>query len=203
MRNLQVALLLLAFAAGCEKADVAPLEVHSETVDERAVTRLEDAVEREDFDATLAIVTELKGSTNAAVRLRCVESIGWFGGKSAKILEPFLWDSDEDVRSEAEDQWDSALNDIEDAHERGVLVESAMLHVRDRDIMDTAAAQLNDLPPSLAIDIIVHLIGGSNGVARVAAKESYEYITGDEWRSAMAAQKWIEENQDQEEEEDE
>ena len=157
-----------------------------------------ELAKKEDFEATLAIVNELKDSTNAAVRLRCVESIGWFGGKSAKVLESFLADPDRDIRSEAQDQWDSAVNDIEDDHERGVLVESAMTLVRDRDVMDTVATQLNDLPPSLAIDIIVHVIGGSNGVARVAAKKAYEFVTGDDWKGATAAQKWLEENQEEE-----
>lgn len=202
MRNLLFVLLLLSFVVGCEKEDVSPSKSSESpaVADERAIERLEDAVEKEDFAATLAIVNELKASTNAAVRLRCVESIGWFGGKSAKVLEPFLADPDEDVRSEAQDQWDSAVNDIEDDHERGVLVESAMTLVRDREVMDTVATQLNDLPPSLAIDIIVHQIEGSNGVARVAAKEAYEFVTGDDWRGAAAAQKWLEENQEEEDE---
>ena len=204
MRNLLFALLSLSLVVGCEKEGVAPSGtpvVPSEapgSADERAIERLEEAVEKEDFEAALAIVTELKDSTNVAVRLRCVESIGWFGGKSAKVLESFLADPDKDIRSEAQDQWDSAVNDIEDDHEKGVLVESAMTLVRDRDVMDTVATQLNDLPPSLAIDIIVHVIGGSNGVARVAAKKAYEFVTGDDWKGATAAQKWLEENQEEE-----
>ena len=72
--------------------------------------------------------------------------------------------------------------------------------VRDRDVMDAVATQLNDLPPSLSIDIIVHVIAGSNGVARAAAKESYEFVTGDDWRGPAAAQKWLEENQEEQDE---
>ena len=202
MKNLLIVSLLLAIAVGCEKKEVASHVVSATLTDERVIERLEDAVEKEDFVATLAIVNEFKDATNVAVRLRCVESIGWFGGKSAKVLEPFLADSDEDVRSEAQDQWDSAVNDIEDEHEKGLLIESAMTLVRDREVMETVATQLNDLTPSLAIDIIVHMIAGSNGVARAAAKEAYEFVTGDDWKSPAAAQKWLEENQEEDEEED-
>jgi len=213
MRNLLFIFLSLLFVVGCEKEEVAPSETpgspaeapcatseSQDTTDERVIEQLDDAVEKEDFAAALAIVNEHKKSTNAALRLRCVESIGWFGGKSAKVLESFLADPDADVRSEAQDQWDSAVNDIDDEHERGILVESAMELVRDRDVMDTVATQLNDLPPSLSIDIIVHLIKGSNSVARAAAKEAYEFVTGDNWKGAKAAQKWLEENQEEEDE---
>ena len=209
MRNLPFVFLSLLLVVGCEKKEVAPPEAPcapSESpvkADERVIEQLEEAVEKEDFATALAIVNAHRRSANAALRLRCVESIGWFGGKSAKVLESFLVDPDADVRSEAQDQWDSAVNDIEDEHEVGVLVESAMKLVRDRDVMDAVATHLNDLPPSLSIDIIVHMIEGSNRVARVAAKEAYEFVTGDDWKSVAAAQKWLEENQKEQEEEDE
>ncbi|MCQ2389789.1 MAG: hypothetical protein MJ240_00070 [Kiritimatiellae bacterium] len=208
MKNIVGIAVVVCLLSGCGKSEPDKemqknvVETSECTVsEEKQVSDLENAVEKEDFQEALSYVEKLKNSKNAVVRLRCVESIGWFGKKSVRALMPFLLDRDEDVRSEAQDQWDSAINDIEDEHEKGVLIEETMMLVRDREVMESISFQLNDLRPTLSIDIIVHLIASSNGVARAAAKEAYEYVTGDDWKNVATAQKWLEENQEEEDDE--
>ena len=174
--------------------DFSPQERHD-------IEAMDDALDQEDFAAVAAACEAFQSSTNPAVRLRVVESLGWFGEQALPEITPYLADPDEDVRDSALQQWESGVGEMEDNEKKGGLIEATMGLLKDREMLDEIAFHLNELPELMAVDIQVALINGDNPEAAAAAKEAYEFTTGEEYVSVDAAQKWVDENVDPDDDE--
>ena len=166
------------------------------------IGRMEDALDIEDFDAVVAACADIQNSTNAAVRLRVVEALGWFGQQALPELTLFLADADEDVRESALQEWGSGVSDIEDDELKGEVVEATMGTISNRDMLEDIAFYLNELPDTMAVDIQVALINGENQTAAKIAREAYEFTTGEAYTDIDAAQKWVDENSDDDDDDD-
>lgn len=160
---------------------------------ERALaTRIEKALEDEKFEDAAACAKEALACGNAEVRQAMVDTLGWFGRRALPELTPFLVDADEDVRDSAMNEWSMAVSEIENDEEKLGIVELAMNVLSNEDALEEISGEYIGVDEKVAIESLVRVIeagGSASGIAK--AKETYEFVTGDEWKDRAAAEKWI------------
>lgn len=147
-----------------------------------------DASDKDDLAALKLLVDEARQSPNADVRQRMVEALGWFGKDAVGELSKFLTDANAEVAQSAFSEWDSAVDAVEDENFGLVASMEAMKVLTDEDNLQTAACRIESADDrKAAIEAIVEIVGSGNATAEKVAKESYEFITGDEWVDAETA----------------
>ena len=154
--------------------------------------RIEKALEDENLDAAIACAGESLRCKVVEIRQNMVDTLGWFGARALPELTPFLADDDEGVRESAMSEWTMALQDIEDEATRIGAVESAMGILNDEDSLEELSNEYIGVDEKLAVESLVRIIesgGSKDGIAK--AKETYEFVTGDEWAGAEEAARWI------------
>lgn len=165
------------------------------TPEERALSkRIEDLDEEKpgDLEKAVACAKEALNCPNAEIRQDMVDALGRFGEKGLPQLTPFLADPDEDVRDSAMNEWTMALAEIEDEPEKIGIVELAMNVLSDEDALEDIADEYIGADEKLAVESLLRVIeggGSEQGIAK--AKETYEFVTGDEFTDRAAAEKWI------------
>ena len=168
-------------------------EDDSRTPEERALAaRIENALDDENVDAAVACAAAALKCENIEIRDSMVDTLGWFGGKALPELVPFLADSNEDVRDNARKQLSMALSDIENDVERIGVVESVIKVINDEDVLEDLASEYIGIDEKLAVESLIRVITGEASAEGVAkAKETYEFVTGDEWSGEKEAMRWI------------
>ena len=159
--------------------------------DKALAERIEKALEDEDFKAAAACAVEAQASGAVSVRKAMVDALGWFGDKAIPELTPFLADADQDVREDAMNEWSMAVSSVEDDAEKIGLVECAMQVLSDEDALEDISGEYIGIDEKLAVESLLRVIegGNANGVAK--AKETYEFVTGEEFAGREAAEKWL------------
>ncbi len=165
------------------------------TPEERALSKLIDDLDEDkpgDLEKAVACAKEALDCPNAEIRQDMVTALGRFGEKALPQLTPFLVDPDEDVRDSAMNEWTMALGEIEDEPEKIGIVELAMNVLTDEDALESIADEYIGADEKLAVESLLRIIeggGSEEGIAK--AKETYEFVTGDEFTDRAAAEKWI------------
>lgn len=174
-----------------ERDDLTPEE-------KRQMTAIEEAMDEESLEKLRAILPAAAASKNSEIRSELVDGLGWFGKKAMNELLQFMADPDEDIRESAVDYWTSALSDIEDEKTRADVVESAMMVVNDEDALEAMTSELTSIDEKLALQAIINVVesGKAPPEATAAAREEYEFITGEEYTNVDDANKWMSENYD-------
>ena len=149
-------------------------------------------MDAESLSALLALAPKAEAA-KPAVRVSYVEALGWFGRKALPEMTPFLADSDQEVRDTAVSEWTQALDEIEDDARRLAIAERAFMVVSDEDVLESiSGAYLGIDDESLAVASLAKIIAADcPAEAREKAKETYNFVTGDEWTGAAAAEEWI------------
>lgn len=154
--------------------------------------RIEKALDDEDFQLAVSCSEEAQSCAVTAIRQSMVETLGWFGEKALPELTPFLADDDEDVRESAKNEWIMALSSLNDDGEKIRAVELALHVLRDEDALEEISGEYIGVDEKLAVESLARIIsagGSAEGVAK--AKETYEFVTGNEWSGVEAAERWI------------
>ena len=154
--------------------------------------RIEEALDEEDLKKAVACAKEALNCPHSEVRQAMVDTLGWFGAKGLPELTPFLADPDDDVRESAVNEWSMALADIEDEAEKIGVVEMAMSVLSDDDALDDLSNEYIGVDEKLAVESLLKVIeGGGNEKGVAKAKETYEFVTGEEFTNRADAEKWI------------
>ena len=163
------------------------------TPEEKALAeRIDKAYDDEDLKAAVACAEEAQKCGVVEIRQSMVETLGWFGERALPELTPFLADGDEDVRESALNEWTMALSSVEDDGEKIRAVELALHVLNDEDALEQISGEYIGVDEKLAVESLVRVIaagGSEGGIAK--AKETYEFVTGDEWSGVEAAERWI------------
>lgn len=155
---------------------------------------IENALDKEDLEALLATIEDVKVSTNTEIRSDFVDALAWFGKKGMLELLPFMADRDEDVAQSAIDAWTSSLSEISNEQTKANYVEAASSVLMDEDALDQMMTELFDCEEPVAIQALVNIIeGGGTPKAIEVAKENYEFITSEEYTTVEAAENWLRE----------
>jgi len=154
--------------------------------------RIEKALDDEDFQAAAKCAEEALKCQNTEIRQSMVDTLGWFGAQALPELTPFLADADEDIRDSAMNEWSAALSDIESDKERIETVELAMSVLNEEDALEAISGEYIGVDEKLAVESLLRVIeGGGSRLGIDKAKETYEFVTGDEFVDRAAAEKWI------------
>lgn len=172
--------------------------------DKRLLTAIEEGRDDDSLEKVLVVLPEASASTNAEVRSELVDALGWFGVPAMNHLLPFLVDSDDDVRQSAIDSWMSSLGEIEDEKMKAKLIAAVMQVLNDEDALESMTSELIGMDERIALQTLVDVIEGGKAPeqAVAAAKEQYEFLTGDEYTTVEDANKWLAENYEPPDKED-
>lgn len=154
--------------------------------------RIEKALDDEVLEDALACAGEALKCKDTAIRQAMVDTLGWFGAKAIPELTPFLADADDDVRESAMNEWSMAVSEIEDDAEKIGTVELAMTVLTDEDALEDISGEYIGVDDKLAVESLMRVIAADANKASVdKAKETYEFVTGDEWAGEEEAKRWI------------
>ena len=154
--------------------------------------RIEKAFKDEDFESAASCAEEAQKCGDSEIRQAMVDTLGWFGEKALPELTPFLADPDEDVRESAMNEWTMAMSSIEDDKVKIKTVELAMGVLNDEDALEEISNEYIGADEKLAVESLARIIeGGGSKEGVEKAKETYEFVTGDEWTDAAEAERWI------------
>jgi len=154
--------------------------------------RIEKALDDEDFELAASCAEEAQKCGDSEIRQAMVDTLGLFGEKALPELTPFLADADEDVRESAMNEWMMALSSIEDEGIKIRSVELAMGVLKDEDSLEDISNEYIGVDEKLAVESLVRIIEGGGSKEGVdKAKETYEFVTGDDWTDVAGAERWI------------
>lgn len=156
------------------------------------------ALESDKFANVAACVKAAAASTHPEIRSRMVSALQWFGRKAMPELTSFMADPDDDVRQEALDAWLDAIQEVESPTEKRDLLAASIKAMNDSDAVEAMLTEVSELPNAYQISILSDLIQTGNPVVREAAKEEYEFLTDEEFTNMAAAERWLQENPDDE-----
>ena len=175
-------------------------EVKKTPAEKELAKRIEKALDDENLEAALALAKEAQNCRIVEIRQAMVDTLGWFGEKALPELTPFLADEDEDVRDSAMNEWSMAVSDIEDEQRKINTVELAMYVLNDEDALEDISSEYIGVDEKIAVESLLRLIEGEGSAKGIAkAKETYEFVTGDEFTNRAAAEKWLAEEYEPEE----
>ena len=153
---------------------------------------VEKALDEEDFELAKKCASLALKCKVTEIRQSMVDTLAWFGEKAIPELTPFLADPDEDVADNAMNEWDSTVSAIEDDGEKIGMTELAMHVISNEDALESISGNYLGVDEKLAIESLLRVIEGGGSAKGIAkAKETYEFVTGDEFTDRAAAEKWI------------
>ena len=159
---------------------------------QKLVDMIEEASEKEDLPKLRELASQVLMSDCVEVRQAIVDALGDFGVKALPELTPFLADGNEDVRESAMNEWSIAIAEIKNDEEKLGIAELAMHVLSDENALEEISGEYIGVDEKLAVESILRIIeagGSKEGVAK--AKETYEFVTGDEFTDRAAAEKWL------------
>ena len=162
---------------------------------------LRDGLENGDLAAVAKFSLQARNSSNAEIRAQAVDALNWFGKRALTHLTCYLNDPDEDVASSARTAWEAGLSEIEDDGIKRGYLETVMTMVSDESMLDSLAMHFNGMDDqSSAVESLARIVEGGGDAGSAAAKEAYEFITGEPWSGKAAALKWAAEHRPEPEE---
>lgn len=182
---------------GITQVEEAEDEDDTRTPEEKKLAEnIEKSLDNEDFKLAAACADKALTCPNAEIRQSMVDTLGWFGGRAIPEMTPFLADPDQDVRDSALMEWTMAVSDVEDDAERIKIVELAMQALSDEDQLEEISSEYMGVDEAMAVNSLLTVIEAGGTEAGVAkAKETYEFVTGEEFTSRADAEKWVLEQQ--------
>lgn len=181
---------------------------HLPEADRPLAKKLQDALDNEDFEATLVAAQTAYRSANPELRQRAVEALGWYGEKSLGVLAPMMADTDPDVARSAMDAWENALQDVEKPATRQSIAQLALQTLDDEQALTMIGAQfsaaateridaLEDEAKAMALRVeavqsLVDMLDGHPSEVRTkASAEIYENLTGHPWKGVDEAERYL------------
>ena len=153
---------------------------------------METAAETGNKKAILELSAEYRRNPDPKARMEFVEALFAIDRAGIVNLASFASDPDPEVSERAATMLESQIDIVEDAYLRSSLLGQVIMSVRDEERLRPFCAKLGQLPADCAVRRIIDIVEmeKSNPVAAKLAKEEYEAITGEKFRSIKAANRW-------------
>lgn len=153
---------------------------------------IEKALADEDFELAKKCATRALTCKDVEIRQSMVDGLGWFGERAIPELTPFIADPDEDVAESAMNEWETAVSSIEDDAVKIGMVELAMRAITNEDSLESISGEYIGVDEKLAVESLLRVIEGKGCVKGIEkAKETYEFVTGEEFTNRAEAEKWL------------
>ena len=127
---------------------------------------------------------------------RCCDHI--IVGKDAAVdLIDFMADADEEISSDAFDQFELALQDVDMSdYDRSAIVKTTAKALTDPDRIDMLLTSLNDMRNSVKADTAISILRDGTDQVKVALKEEMPTMFDDGVEDEDGIRKWLAENPD-------
>ena len=162
-----------------------PLEPGERALAGKIVSALAD----NDKAKSIPLAREGLKSARSEVRELSVKTLGWFGKDALPELALALGDPDGGVAEDAMAQFENAVAELEDENEIAAVVRLAMRTAADGEQREALAMHLHGIDEKIAVETIAGIVSDGGEGAEVA-KETFKFISGEEWRGASAAFEW-------------
>ena len=168
--------------------------------DRTLAKRMNDRFWDDDMEGVFEAAREAANSKDPALREMAIEKLAWFDVDGMADLLPFLVDPDEKIASKAVAAWTDALTKIDDDNERATLVREMSKVYRNESGIQSMLITTGNMSDIAAMQILVDVIDVGTDEAAAAAKDYYEFVTGEEFTDIDAAEEWLYEHGDIQEE---
>ena len=187
------------------------------TPEERKLAdNLQDASDENSLAGVRKAVSAIMGQKNAELKVEAINALGFYGKDSLQDLMEFLKDPSQEVVDAATDRIALSLEELgaEDNAFRAEFIYTLLSvdGLCGKDAVVRFIGQLETMgsgDEKEAVQTLVSLINGDNigDVVKTKAKEGYQFVTGEEYTTLEAAEKWYndkltEEEQEKQEESD-
>lgn len=132
-----------------------------------------------------------------SLRSAAVQALGWFGKEALVDLVDFMADVDEEVSSDAFDQFEQAIQDCTlSDRERAELVKTMSKALTDPDHIDTLISTLTDMRPSVKGETAAFILTEGSPQSQAVMQDQMSFYFDDEVQTADDIKKWMAENHD-------
>ena len=170
------------------------------TPEERKLAdRLQDASDEKGLDGVRKAVAAIMGQKNPELKVEAINALGFYGKDSLKDLMEFLKDPSQEVVDAATDRIALSLEELgsDDNAFRAEYIYTLLSvdGLCGKDAVGRFVGQLEAMGSSdgkAAVQTLVSLINGEGvgDVVKTKAKEAYQFVTGEEYTTFDAAEKW-------------
>jgi len=173
------------------------------TAEERAVLEtVNEPICEADVLKAETVANDARQMTDAGLRHKAVESLVSMGEAGLPSLIGFLGDADEKVSACAASAVIEGIREVEDDREVAALSRFALLQTADADLLDQIAVNFVMCSDQrVALHAAIDVIEFGSPAQAAAAKEAYGNVTGEQWSDKKAAETWILENCEAEDDE--
>ncbi len=169
------------------------------TADQLAAEKMREQLDSGNESEALALARQLIKSGEPDVRSETIVVLGWIGVKALPELSSLLADKDKTVAEEAFREWQVVVDEISDDSVKSQMLVAGMTVIEDVDSLEELVMSFNDLPDELAVRDLAALAQSENALAAKVAREHYEFVTGEPFTTAQAAEAWIKQNRAEQE----
>lgn len=142
----------------------------------------------------LRLARQLMTDEDPDVRSETVTVVGWIGMRALPELTQMLADAEESIADEAMSSWNMAFNEIEDQGLKAEMLVMAMKTSEQDSRLEELAILSSQMREDYAVRAMVDVIESGNPIAAEIAREHYEFMTQDTYSSREAAEAWIRQN---------
>lgn len=190
-----------------EDADIDDLDQLSDT--QRSVLdEIQAALDADDVKALRKALSRFTASVKAGglggyanvprvIRSAAVQALGWFGKDAAVDLIDFMADADEEISSDAFDQFELALQDVDMSdYDRAAIVKTTARALTDPDRIDMLLMSLNDMRNSVKAETAIDILTYGTDQVKEALREELPTQFDPDVDSPDDIRKWAAENPD-------
>ena len=169
---------------------------------------IQDALDAEDFKALKKALSKFTASVDKGglggyssvprvLRSAAVQALGWFGGKAAAELIGFMADPDDEIASDAFDQFELALQDVDlSDHERAEIVKTTAKALTDEDRIDTLLSSLIEMRNSVKAETAIAIMNEGSDQSKAVLAEQMDFYFDEDVKTADDVKRWLAENPD-------
>ena len=115
-----------------------------------------------------------------SVKLKALDAIAWFGASGAAEAIGFLADSDPEVVQATIEKFEEMLSDFSIGDRATAdIIKQVITVVKDADALDTFLCEMNNMRPSVRVDLANSVYGSGNEVAVKVLNENIDFYFGD------------------------
>jgi len=149
--------------------------------------RIQDAQDADNREAILKAAADALSSKSDEVRQSAVDALSMQGEAAMPLLLQYTGDKNKDVADTAYRAWDDAVDGMDAEIFKANAVMAGLESLSDKEHIESAVRKIEMFDRDRAIRALANL-AKDGGKAAKAAKESYENLTGEKFKSWAAAE---------------